>query len=68
MCVCPVEAVLQAMNRCHRIGQTKDVTCTLYYAPETIEERLEAWKEVNETEDRYGKVVLPLSIDMERSK
>jgi hypothetical protein len=41
----------QAMNRCHRIGQTKDVTCTLYYAPGTIEERMEAWKEMDTGEE-----------------
>eukprot|EP00960_Hanusia_phi_P033229 750354-Hanusia_phi.AAC.2 len=23
----------QAMNRCHRIGQTKEVSCSIYYAP-----------------------------------
>ena len=34
----------QAMNRCHRIGQTREVSCTLYYAPDTVEERMEAWK------------------------
>jgi SNF2 family DNA or RNA helicase len=41
----------QAMNRCHRIGQTKDVTCTLYFAPDTIEERMEAWKELETGEE-----------------
>ena len=35
----------QAMNRCHRIGQTREVSCTLYYAPDTVEERMEAWKD-----------------------
>lgn len=44
----------QAMNRCHRIGQKKDVTCTLYYTPGTIEERMEAWKEVDGPEDSSG--------------
>ena len=31
---------LQALNRCHRIGQTKPVSCTVYYADRTVEERL----------------------------
>jgi len=35
---------LQALNRCHRIGQTKPVSCTVYYAPRTVEERLLAFR------------------------
>ncbi|KAJ1480332.1 P-loop containing nucleoside triphosphate hydrolase protein, partial [Baffinella frigidus] len=31
----------QALNRCHRIGQTRDVHATHYYAQGTLEERLE---------------------------
>jgi hypothetical protein len=32
----------QALNRCHRIGQTREVHATHYYAQGTLEERLEA--------------------------
>ena len=35
---------LQALNRCHRIGQTEKVSCTVYYAPRTAEERLLAYR------------------------
>jgi len=31
---------LQALNRCHRIGQTRPVSCVTYYAARTIEERM----------------------------
>eukprot|EP00940_MAST-03C_sp_MAST-3C-sp2_P002197 g2197.t1 len=30
----------QALNRCHRIGQTSEVTCTILYTGKSIEERL----------------------------
>ncbi|EKX51406.1 hypothetical protein GUITHDRAFT_65999 [Guillardia theta CCMP2712] len=32
----------QAMNRCHRIGQSKEVCCTVYYAPWSVPPRLSA--------------------------
>ncbi|KOO29940.1 snf2 super family [Chrysochromulina tobinii] len=35
---------LQALNRCHRIGQTRPVRCTIYYAQRTVEERLIAFR------------------------
>jgi len=35
---------LQALNRCHRIGQTRPVTCTTYYCERTVEERLLAFR------------------------
>ena len=35
---------LQALNRCHRIGQTRPVTCTTYYSERTVEERLLAFR------------------------
>ena len=38
----------QATNRCHRIGQTGDVTCTTYYCVGTVEERLLAYRRVIE--------------------
>ena len=31
---------LQALNRCHRIGQTQQVECVAYYSERTVEERL----------------------------
>eukprot|EP00965_Chrysotila_dentata_P035176 1170201-Pleurochrysis_carterae.AAC.1 len=31
---------LQAMNRCHRIGQQHAVQCVTYYCERTVEERL----------------------------
>jgi superfamily II DNA/RNA helicase len=34
----------QARNRCHRIGQTKPVTTTVYYTRGTVEERLLAYR------------------------
>ena len=37
---------LQALNRCHRIGQSRDVVCKTYYCPNTVEERLLAWREL----------------------
>lgn len=39
---------LQAMNRCHRIGQEKPVTCVTLYIENSIEERL-LFKRQNET-------------------
>lgn len=35
---------LQAKNRCHRIGQTSDVSTTTYYVRDSIEERLLAYR------------------------
>jgi hypothetical protein len=35
---------LQALNRCHRIGQARPVTCAIYYAQRTLEERLLAYR------------------------
>jgi len=35
---------LQALNRCHRIGQPHPVACTIYYARRTVEERLLAFR------------------------
>jgi len=35
---------LQALNRCHRIGQQHSVSCTTYYCPGTVEERLLAYR------------------------
>jgi hypothetical protein len=40
---------LQAFNRCHRIGQTRNVRCVVLYAVGTVEERLLAYRR---TEDR----------------
>ena len=37
---------LQALNRCHRIGQARDVVCKTYFCPGTVEERLLAWREL----------------------
>ena len=37
---------LQALNRCHRIGQERPVSCTIYYAQRTTEERALAFREV----------------------
>jgi E3 ubiquitin-protein ligase SHPRH len=34
----------QARNRCHRIGQTKTVSTTVYYTQGTVEERLLAYR------------------------
>jgi len=34
----------QAMNRCHRIGQTQQVNCITLYTPGTVEERLLAYR------------------------
>jgi len=41
---------LQAMNRCHRIGQQNKVSCTIYYHPGTIEERMLAYREWEKSE------------------
>ena len=35
---------LQALNRCHRIGQTGPVVCTVYFAARTVEERMLAFR------------------------
>jgi len=39
---------LQALNRCHRIGQVKPVRCVIYYAQRTVEERLIAFRELEQ--------------------
>jgi len=39
---------LQALNRCHRIGQSQPVACTIYYARRTVEERALAFREVEQ--------------------
>jgi len=39
---------LQALNRCHRIGQSMPVQCTIYYARRTVEERLLAYRELEQ--------------------
>ena len=39
---------LQALNRCHRIGQAKPVSCTIYYAERTVEERLLAFRSLEQ--------------------
>jgi E3 ubiquitin-protein ligase SHPRH len=44
---------LQALNRCHRIGQDRDVECVVYYAQGTVEERLLA-RRASEAADRGG--------------
>ena len=41
---------LQALNRCHRIGQTLPVTCTTYYCENTVEERLLAFRQLENAE------------------
>ena len=41
---------LQALNRCHRIGQTLPVTCTTYYCQNTVEERLLAFRQLENAE------------------
>lgn len=40
---------LQAMNRCHRIGQDQPVSCTTYYTKGTLEERLLAFRKGDDT-------------------
>jgi len=37
---------LQALNRCHRIGQPHAVTCRTYYCERTVEERMLALREL----------------------
>jgi hypothetical protein len=43
------------MNRCHRIGQKNSVQVTLYYTPNTVEERILAWR------SSQGEPVMPAS-------
>lgn len=40
---------LQALNRIHRIGQAHPVTCTIYYAARTVEERLLAFRALEQS-------------------
>jgi hypothetical protein len=46
---------LQALNRCHRIGQQHAVSCVIYFSPRTIEERVLAYR----TADGGGAPELP---------
>jgi E3 ubiquitin-protein ligase SHPRH len=41
----------QARSRCHRIGQTREVYSTTYYCKGTIEERLLAYRSMQESRD-----------------
>lgn len=52
----------QALNRCHRIGQTRDVTCTTYYCPGTVEERLLAYRAA-ESEARCAEIAREVDRD-----
>ena len=52
----------QALNRCHRIGQTRDVTCTTYYCPGTVEERLLAYRAA-ESQARYAEIAREVDRD-----
>ena len=45
---------LQALNRCHRIGQTRPVTCTTYYCERTVEERLLAFRSLEHAHSADG--------------
>ena len=45
---------LQALNRCHRIGQTRPVTCTTYYCERTVEERLLAFRALEHRAEGEG--------------
>ena len=45
---------LQALNRCHRIGQTRAVTCTTYYCERTVEERLLAFRALEHRAEGEG--------------
>lgn len=48
----------QAYSRLHRYGQTKEVTCKVYYAPISVEERLLEWrKKEKSSEEPDEKVV-----------
>lgn len=42
---------LQAMNRCHRIGQQREVSCRIYYTPGTVEERMVAYRSFENNDD-----------------
>ncbi|XXQ29804.1 RING-type domain-containing protein [Plasmodiophora brassicae] len=44
----------QALNRCHRIGQTRDVSCEVLYLQGTIEERMLAHRRHESQFDRGG--------------
>lgn len=43
----------QAMNRVHRIGQTRPTRCLVFYYEDTIEQRLLHWR----TRSRVGRLV-----------
>ena len=56
---------LQAMNRCHRIGQKNKVACTIYYTPRTIEERMVAYRQFETSNEEDPLSVLDNAVDGE---